>query len=137
MSDSLSKIEKFLTAHHVLTLATCHKDEISACSLFYAYDKEKQRFIVASSEDTTHVKHILQNPKVAGNIPLETKIIANIQGVQFRGVFRLLANEDNHLYYKRFPPALVMQPTLWEIEVEFFKMTDNTLGFGKKIIWER
>jgi uncharacterized protein YhbP (UPF0306 family) len=29
-----------------------------------------------------------------------------------------------------------MNPKLWQIKVEHFKLTDNTLGFGKKIIWK-
>lgn len=134
---SLKKIEKFLSLHHVLTLATTFDSEISACSLFYAYDDTCQRFIVASSDSTTHIKHILNNPNVAGNILLETKIIVKIQGVQFRGIFRELPKNDTNIYYKRFPHAIVLQPKLWEIYVEFFKMTDNSLGFGKKLTWQR
>jgi uncharacterized protein YhbP (UPF0306 family) len=29
-----------------------------------------------------------------------------------------------------------MQPKLWQIKVSYFKLTDNRLGFGKKIIWQ-
>ena len=39
-------------------------------------------------------------------------------------------------YFKAFPYALAMNPKLWQIRVDFFKLTDNTLGFGKKIIWQ-
>jgi len=28
-----------------------------------------------------------------------------------------------------------MNPKLWQIKVNYFKMTDNKLGFGKKLIW--
>ncbi|MDD2567745.1 MAG: pyridoxamine 5'-phosphate oxidase family protein [Thiovulaceae bacterium] len=136
MSESLERIEKFLQKHHVLTLATCAEGEVSACSLFYAYDATCQRFIVASADETTHIRHILQNPRVAGNIPLETKIVGKIQGVQFRGLFAHAKEEARTIYFKRFPYALAMQPKLWEIKVDFFKMSDNTLGFGEKVIWQ-
>jgi hypothetical protein len=30
-----------------------------------------------------------------------------------------------------------MNTTLWKLRVDYAKMTDNRLGFGKKLIWER
>jgi uncharacterized protein len=136
MSSDLEKIESFIKEHHVLTLATNNDKNISACSLFYAYEPQSRVFVVASNEETLHIQHILKNNKVAGNILLETKEIGKIQGLQFRGIFR--ENEDKELsklYFKTFPYALALQPKLWIIEVDYFKLTDNRLGFGKKIIW--
>ncbi len=137
MSSDLKKIISFLEKHHVLTLATSDGNELSACSLFYAFSNERLSFIVASSEDTLHINHINQNQNVAGNIVLETKIIGKIQGVQFRGEFLPLKDDElKKLYFKQFPHAKLMNPKLWQIKVDYFKMTDNKLGFGKKIIWE-
>lgn len=135
MSD-LKKINAFIKEHHVLTLATSTDDEISACSLFYAYDKEDKIFVVASSEDTLHIQHVKQNNHIAGNILLETSEIGKIQGLQFRGVME--ENSEKRcaqLYFKTFPYALALNPKLWVIKVDFLKLTDNRLGFGKKIIW--
>lgn len=137
MTD-LEKIKLFLQEHHVLTLATTDHQEVSACSLFYAYDERGERFVVASAEETTHIKHIKINPNIAGNILLETQSVGKIQGVQFKGVFSLLEDESlKRVYFKAFPYALALSPKLWSIEVNFFKMTDNRLGFGKKIVWRR
>jgi len=138
MDNSLEKIHAFIQEHHVLTLATADASFVSACSLFYVYDQKSFSFIVASSEDTLHIQQIKKNPNIAGNILLETKEVGKIQGLQFRGVFSLL--EDLRLksaYFKKFPYALALAPTLWQIEVDFFKLTDNRLGFGKKVIWKR
>ena len=138
MSKDLEKIATFLHQHHVLSLATSDGDELNVCSLFYTYIKEELMFIVASSEDTTHISNILKNNNIAGNILLETKTIGKIQGVQFRGVFKKLETEQNDLkkfYFKAFPYALALNPTLWGIKINYFKMTDNKLGFGKKLIW--
>jgi len=133
----LSKIAHFINKHHVMSLATCSEGEISACSLFYAFDVKSVSFVVASAEDTTHIQHIQKNSAIAGNILLETKTVGKIQGVQFRGEFVTLEDENlGRLYFQAFPPALVMQPTLWQIKVNYFKMTDNRLGFGKKLIWQ-
>jgi len=132
------KIEKFIAKHHVLSLATAIENEVSTCSLFYAYDAEKKVFIVASSQETLHMQHISRNPNVAGNILLETKTVGKIQGLQFKGKF--LPLDDKALqkeYFQTFPYARVMNPTLYKIEVDSFKLTDNRLGFGKKIIWQR
>lgn len=135
--NDLKKIASFLAKHHVMTLATSDGLELSACSLFYAFDETKLSFVVASSDDTTHIKNIFKNHKVAGTVVLETKTVGTIKGVQFRGEFLELHDEDlKRLYFKNFPYALAMSPKLWQIKVDYFKLTDNTLGFGKKIIWQ-
>lgn len=136
MLEKLNKIDTFLKKHHVLTLATTDGAELSACNLFYVFDKESVSFIVASSAETTHIQHILQNPKIAGTVVLETKLIGKIEGVQFRGDFLLLEDDElKKLYFNKFPYAFAMNPKLWQIKINYFKLTDNTLGFGKKIIW--
>jgi uncharacterized protein YhbP (UPF0306 family) len=136
--NSLDKIALFLQKHHVMTLATSDKELLSACNLFYAYDGDSISFVVASSDDTTHIRQIMQNPKVAGAVVLETKTVAKIEGVQFRGEFLPLDDDIlKKLYFKNFPYALAMNPKLWQIRVDFFKLTNNTLGFGKKLIWQR
>ncbi len=136
MSFDLKKIDKFLQEHHVLSLSTCRYSEISSCNLFYVFNKENNSFIVASSKDTLHVEHIQKNPKISGTVVLETKTVGKIQGVQFRGDFTSLEDKKlKKLYFKTFPYALAMNPTLWQIKINYFKMTDNKLGFGKKIIW--
>jgi hypothetical protein len=137
MSSNLDKIDTFLSQHHVLSLATCRDNQLSSCNLFYAFDIQSVSFVVASSEDTLHVEHIQENPIVAGTVVLETKTIGKIQGVQFRGKFIDLENKElKRLYFKAFPYAIAMNPKLWQIKIDYFKMTDNKLGFGKKIIWQ-
>ncbi len=137
MDKNLQKIESFIAEHHVLTLATSINNEVSACSLFYAYDASSRSFIVASSEETLHMQQIRKNPKVAGNILLETQEVGKIQGLQFRGVFKTVEDVKlKTLYFKTFPYALALRPKLWQIQVDYFKLTDNRLGFGKKLIWQ-
>jgi len=136
MQSSLEKIIAFIEKHHVMSLATVLQDELSVCSLYYVFDETSRSFIVASSDKTTHIKHIKENKNIAGNILLETDKVAEIQGLQFRGEFGSLQEKKLKLhYFKKFPYALALNPTLWQIKVNSFKLTDNTLGFGKKIIW--
>ena len=137
MSSDLSKINLFLKEHHVLSLATKDNDMLSVCNLFYAYSENITSFVVASSDDTLHIEHIKKNFNVAGSVVLETKTVGKIQGVQFRGKFTLLEDDKlKKLYIKTFPYALALRPKLWQIKIDFFKMTDNRLGFGKKLIWQ-
>lgn len=136
MLNDLDKIDTFLQEHHVLSLATFSDGELSSCNLFYAFDKNKNSFVVASSDDTTHIQNILKNPSISGTVVLETKTVGKIQGVQFRGEFLDLDEKElKNLYFKKFPYALAMNPKLWKIKINYFKMTDNRLGFGKKITW--
>lgn len=138
MKANLKKIQTFLDLHHVLSLATTDGENLSVCNLFYVYDKNSFSFIVASSEDTTHIQNILKQNMVAGSVVLETKTIGKIQGLQFSGEFLDLDDAKmKKLYFKEFPYALVMNPNLWQIRINDFKLTDNRLGFGKKIIWKR
>jgi len=130
-----SKIETFIGEHHLLSLATLG-EELSCCSLFYAYNPEEIAFIVATDTQTLHGSNVLKNHSIAGTVALETKTVGKIQGIQFRGEMTL-CNDSSEIYFKAFPFARVMSPTLWTIRLDEIKMTDNTLGFGKKLIWKR
>ena len=134
---NLSKIESFISEHHILNLATCKNNIPQCATLFFAYNSKEVAFIVASDEKTEHIENILKNNKVAGTIALETKTVGKIQGIQFQADI-CLSNfkEDKRLYFKTFPYALAMNPTLWRIKLTYIKLTDNRLGFGKKIIYE-
>jgi uncharacterized protein YhbP (UPF0306 family) len=72
-------------------------------------------------------------------VVLETPIIGKIRGIQFQGLVSEPEGEDLPLaksaYLKRFPVAMLMDTHLWMVELTHIKMTDNKLGFGKKIIW--
>ena len=98
-------------------------------------------FVFTSSSETKHVADALQNNSVAGSVVLETKIVGNIRGIQFRGkMFRPegeLYDKAKKRYLKRFPYASVMRLDLWVVAPDFIKLTDNRLGFGKKVIWKK
>lgn len=130
------KIDSFIKKHHLLSLATTG-GRLWCCSMFYAYDEANQAFVVASDETTEHMGNVSQNAYVAGTVALETKTLGKIQGIQFAGMMQKAEKQDAELYFEAFPYARVMNPTLWAIRLDEVKMTDNTLGFGKKISWKR
>ncbi|MBE6220446.1 MAG: pyridoxamine 5'-phosphate oxidase family protein [Alistipes sp.] len=132
------KIEKFITSHHVLTLATATTDGYPyCCNIFYAYDKASGAFIFTSDNQTHHTQMMLQNTNVAASIVLETRIVGKVQGLQITGQIKEATENDKSIYIKRFPYAAVANLQLWRLEADFMKLTDNTLGFGKKLIWQK
>jgi uncharacterized protein len=135
------KIIKFLKDHHVLTLATSADNKPWCANCFYIYLEDEIGFVFTSDMETRHVKEALINCHVSGSIVLETSIIGKIQGIQFEGKVRpldhSLSDKGKMAYLKRFPMAALMHTTLWFLEVNHFKMTDNRLGFGKKLIWKK
>lgn len=135
------KIVDFIKKHHVLTLATCPDNQPWCANCFYAFLEEEAAFVFTSGFDTRHIKETLKNSRVAGSIVLETSIVNKIQGVQFTGILQLPENEliskTKYAYLKRFPFAALMDTTLWILNPDHIKLTDNRLGFGKKLIWER
>jgi len=135
------KIISFLKKHHVLTLATCIKNEPWCANCFYVYNEEENTLIFTSDDDTRHARESIQNPNVAGSVVLETNVIGKIQGIQFQGTItkakgeKLKISKQKYLY--RFPIATLMNTNLWILELTLIKMTDNQLGFGKKLIWKK
>ena len=132
------KIEQFIAKHHVLTLATATADGAPYCgNAFYAFRKEDKAFIFTTDTATHHGRMMLENNRVAASIVLETRIVGRVQGLQITGCVKPAAEGDKAAYLKRFPYAAVADLNLWRLEAEFMKLTDNTLGFGKKLIWQR
>ncbi|MEI7499623.1 MAG: pyridoxamine 5'-phosphate oxidase family protein [Bacteroidota bacterium] len=136
------RIVDFIREHHILTLAVS-KNNIPYCATcYYAYLPEQNQFIFTSGYETRHIRDPKEggNYRVAGAIALETKIVGKIRGIQFAGVIREPEGEElkkaRSAYLKRFPIARLMSDlTLWLLDPDFIKMTDNRLGFGKKLIW--
>ena len=137
MPETLEKVAQFLSGHHLLSLATVAGNVPQSASLFYAYDAVNTAFVVASDEKTEHIRNVLQNERVSGTVALETEEVGKIEGIQFKGVMRKISKKEGTLYFKRFPYARVMKPQLWCITLTELKLTDNRLGFGKKLYWQR
>lgn len=135
------KIINLINEHHILTLATSVNNIPYCCTCFYVYSKEMNSFIFTSDKTTKHVKDISENNKVAAAIALETSMVGKIRGLQICGIINEL--DGNNLkkaqlsYLKKFPFAILKELTLWSLEPNFIKMTDNRLGFGKKIFWNK
>jgi len=141
MSLPEKRITDFIKKHHVVTLATSAENIPWVCHCFYAYMKGENWLVFTSDEQTRHVKEVLVNSNVSGGIVLETSVVSKVQGIQFSGVMRRPTEEEKgsvtRAYLLRFPFAVLMNANLWIVEINSIKMTDNRLGFGKKLIWDK
>jgi uncharacterized protein len=134
-----SRIVKFFRKHHVLTIATTVNNEPWCANCFYVYLEEENSVVFTTGGDTRHGKEFVGNPFVAGSVVLETIVIGKIRGIQFQGIVSEpegdLLSRAKSGYLKRFPVAALMDTRLWIVKLNYIKMTDNRLGFGKKLIW--
>lgn len=128
---------KFIKKHHVLTLATVNGEGMPyVANCFYAFDAKRNLFVFTSDLATRHGAEMAANSSVALSVVLETRIVGRVQGLQVTG--RALRGDDEarKCYIKRFPYAAAADLELWMVEPTMMKLTDNTLGFGKKLVWQ-
>ena len=122
-----------------MTVATSSEQEPWCANCFYVYLEEENAIVFTTDADTRHGKEFLKNPLVAGSVVLETMRLGKIQGIQFQGVVSEpegeMLSKAKWAYLKKFPPAVLMDTHLWIVKLTLIKMTDNRLGFGKKILW--
>lgn len=135
------RIKKFLKKHHVMTISTSVGNESWCANCFYVYLADENALVFSTDYDTRHGREFLKNNLVAGSVVLETFVIGKIRGVQFQGIVSEpegdLSAKARRAYLKRFPVAMLMDTRLWIISLNYIKMTDNRLGFGKKLIWNK
>lgn len=140
MSDHAHLI-RYLKKQHVLSLCATDGKDMWSANCFYIFDAENMAFWLMSEPETRHGQLMLANPRVAGTVNGQPKTVLLIKGVQYAGRIQLLSGERETLarlaYQKRFPVAKKVSAPLWEIQLDEVKMTDNALGFGKKIVWTK
>lgn len=141
MPEIDKRIINFINQHHIFTLATSNNNIPYTSTCFYVYLPEENCFVFTSDYETKHVKDMILQPKVAGAVALETNMVGKIRGIQFTGEVKLLECDElkkaKKAYINRFPVALLAKTVFWGFYPDFIKMTDNRLGFGKKIIWNK
>ncbi|MDR0761635.1 MAG: pyridoxamine 5'-phosphate oxidase family protein [Campylobacteraceae bacterium] len=123
----------FIKEHHVLNISSHEDGKTWSASCFYAFLEKDSTFVFASDKKTRHMQNIAKNPLVSGTITLETKEIGLIRGIQFEGSVKKASLKAKKAYLLSYPFAAALAPSLWELEITYAKLTDNRLGFGKKI----
>lgn len=129
-----SPILTFIRAHRVLTLATVSGDQPWVSSCYFVFDKNKNRFIIYSPEDSRHIQEGLKNPKVAGNIHIATKRVGILRGLQFEGTLTEADRHSELMFFRALPTLKDENKKIWHIDVTYAKYIDNrTNRFGEKL----
>lgn len=138
-SEHLSIISRHLKKQHVLSL--CCGQPLWCANCFYVFDAERVAFWLMTETATRHGAQMVKAPLVAGTVNGQPTSVMRIKGVQYAGRIALLQGDEaehaRKAYVKRFPVAAAVRAPLWQIQLNELKMTDNTLGFGKKLSWQR
>jgi uncharacterized protein len=135
------RISDYIQINKVFTLATSSDNNPWCALCYYAYQKENNLLIFKSDDGSRHIRELLSQPKVAGTIYKPATTPAKITGLQFTAEViqadKILIKNLKTIYLKRFPFAAVIEAQLFVLQPDYCKMTDNRLGFGKKIIWQK
>lgn len=110
-------------------------------SCYYSFNNADGLLYFKSSPASQHSILLQKNRNIAGTV-LPDKISKLItRGVQFQGElldqFHSITKDAFANYHLRHPLAIGFKGNVYVIQINQVKMTDNSLGFGKKIIWER
>ena len=139
-------VAEYLTAHHVMTLATQGAEGPWAAAVFYAGDGCSLIFL--SSPTSRHCRNLAQDSRCAATIQEDYSDWARIKGIQLEGRVRELQGEEEsraqRLYGEKFPivgavanvpPAIVkaLARVRWfRLVPERFHFIDNSQGFGHR-----
>ena len=137
-----SIIEKFMQQQKAATICCVDSEGRPYCfNCFYSFDAKLGLLYFKTGSAARHTQLMLQNPWLAGTVLPDKLNALAIKGVQWEG--RLLPKEHeltqhavSH-YLKQYPFALAMAGTVYTVQLDHLKMTDNTQGFGTKIQWNR
>lgn len=135
-------ITDFLEKQKVASVCCLDEENNPYCfSAFYVFDRVERRLYFKSSSTSNHAQYLAQHKNLAGTILPDKLNMLAIRGIQFTGCIIDNGNASHvHAaaeYHKKYPYALVMPGDVWIVQLETIKMTDNTIGIGKKICWQR
>lgn len=134
-----SKIVAYLASQTAASICTCDDNVPYSCICFYAYSAKYNAIVFKSSAESCHVRQALNNSQVSGTVLPDKLEKTKVRGLQFSGTFFKpevdVLDDLKKAYYKHYPIALAMKGEIWAIQFTYLKFTDNTLGFGKKIVW--
>jgi uncharacterized protein YhbP (UPF0306 family) len=141
LSNMNEHIVDFIQKQKVATLCCVDEEKAPYCfSCFFAFDEVKHLLYFKTSASSHHGRLLQQNGRVSGTINPDKLNSLAIKGIQFSG--QVVEPDDSvtadasAIYHKKYPFAYAMKGDIWTVRVTTIKMTDNTLGFGKKITWK-
>ena len=135
------RIWSFVKDQTVLNFATSENDVPWCASCYFALEKDLKLLVFKTDLDSRHMKEALKQSWVAGTILPDKQKKGIVIGIQFQG--KIVTGDEEKIqkatkrYYKKFPFARAMDGEMAVVELTLVKLTDNKLGFGKRLVWER
>lgn len=141
------RIDAFLAAHHVVSLATLGASGPHATSLFYACDG--LALVWLSEPDTRHSLEIEADPRVAATVAPDYSDFVAIKGMQIAGTARRITAVDERMRHlaqleARYPflgqmaagpPELrqaYARTAVYRLQPAHIVLIDNSKGFSHK-----
>lgn len=110
-------------------------------SCFFEWNPEEGLLYFKSSTAARHSMMLKGNLAIAGTVLPDKLNKLMVKGVQFKGIVlapsAAASKAAAAFYHNKNPMALAIPGETWAVQLNYLKMTDSKLGFGKKIIWER
>jgi uncharacterized protein YhbP (UPF0306 family) len=135
-------IRAFIQKQTCATVCCVDENSKPYCfSCFYEFNAEYGLLYFKSSAETHHSSLLKRNVFIAGSILPDKLNKLIVKGIQFEGVMLdanhpLMKKASEH-YHKKYLIALAIPGDIYVIQINHIKMTDSTMGFGKKISWSR
>lgn len=136
----LDSISEFLLGQKVASVCCLDDGGSPYCfSCFIAFDEARDLLYFKSKPDTQHMAFLEGWPEISGTVHQDKLNSLALKGVQFTGCLLDAADplcvDADAVYHHKYPFAMAMRGQVRAIHLHWVKMTDNTLGFGKKITW--
>ena len=132
---------EFLKAQTCANVCAIDEEGLPYCfSCFYAFDEANAKLYFKSGPGTHHGKIMQVKHQCSGTVVPDALDPLQIKGIQFKALAKKLSLFDmapSILYHARHPLATAIPGELWELSLQWIKFTDNTQGFGSKLLWER
>lgn len=129
------KILNFLRENTLLSWSMRDIDSgVHCANAFYAFDELNLALIIASHNDTKHIKLAHIEPSVSINIAKFSNI-ATLKGIQIKANFSEANEKQKQIYLAKFPFSRLSNATHYALTIIWAKFTNNALG--KKLEFRR
>ncbi len=140
------RVQAYLAAHHVVTLATGGDEGPWAAAVFYVHEAWALYFL--SAPTSRHCRNIAQSPRVSATIQEDYSDWREIKGVQLEGIATRLSGDEEErvrgLYAAKFPlvgnpadapgaiAAALKKVGWYRLAAQRAFFIDNSIAFGHR-----
>ncbi|MCI5967927.1 hypothetical protein [Helicobacter sp.] len=136
------RIKAFITKQHLLALSVIDNTDsthlsVYSASCYYAFVKENLSLCFKSDSNSKHIKLAYVNPSVGVIIAKDSNTLTHLKGVQIQATFRNATQQEQGVYYDKFPFARLGSGEIFALDIDFAKYTNNQLLLQKKLTYTK